>query len=129
MSTPDRTPDMRPAGAVETPTPVHVKERPEGPAAAALLAAGIGAAALGLVTTVAAASETVNDWLRLSESVGPLSGKTIFAVVVWLVAWAVLHPLLRRSRVSSAVLAITAVLVLIGVIGTFPIFFEAFAPE
>ena len=32
------------------------------------------------VAAVAAASETVNDWLRLSESVGPLSGKTIFAV-------------------------------------------------
>ncbi|HEX6337374.1 MAG TPA: hypothetical protein VFZ85_10500 [Jiangellaceae bacterium] len=129
MSTPDRTPDMRPAGAVETPTQVQVKERPEGPAAAALLAAGVGVAALGLVTTVAAASETVNDWLRLSESVGPLSGKTIFAVVAWLVAWAVLHALLRRSRVSGAILVITAVLVLIGLIGTFPIFFEAFAPE
>jgi hypothetical protein len=120
---------MRPAGAVETPTPVHVKERSEGPAAAALLAAGVGIAALGVVTTVAAASETVSDWLRLSESVGPLSGKTIFAILVWLVAWAVLHPLMRRSRVSGAVLVITAVLVLIGVIGTFPIFFEAFEPE
>ena len=125
MSTPETAP-QRPAEAV---APLHTRERSEGPAAAALLAAGIGVAALGIVTTLAEASESFKDWLAWSEDVGPLSGKTIIAVVVWLVAWAVLHPLLRRSRLTTGILAITGILVLIGVVGTFPIFFEAFAPE
>jgi hypothetical protein len=109
--------------------PIHAKERSEGPAAAALLAAGIGIAALGVVTTLAEVSESFKDWLAFSDDVGPLSGKTIAAVIVWLVAWAILHPLLRRRRLSRAILIATGILVLIGVVGTFPIFFEAFAPE
>ncbi len=121
--------DTPAAGDVATADSPHAKERPEGPAAAALLAAGIGAAALGVVTTLAEASETVKDWLGFSESVGPLSGKTIVAVVVWLVAWIVLHPLLRRRRLSNGILIATGILVLVGVVGTFPVFFEAFASE
>ncbi|HEX6326902.1 MAG TPA: hypothetical protein VFZ72_10045 [Jiangellaceae bacterium] len=111
----------------EAHTPTALQERSEGPAAAALLAAGIGVAALGVATTLAEASETVKDWLSLTDSVGPLSGKTIFAVVVWLVAWIVLHPLLRRGRLGAGVLIATGILVLVGLVGTFPIFFEAFA--
>lgn len=123
------SPESRSVGGAGTPASSHTKERPEGPAAAALLAAGIGAAALGVTTTLAVVSETVKDWLGFSESVGPLPGKTIVAVVVWLLAWIVLHPLLRRSRVSNGILIATGILVLVGVVGTFPIFFEAFASE
>lgn len=123
------TPETAPQRETEAGVPLHAVERSEGPAAAALLAAGIGVAALGVVTTLAEASESFKDWLAFSDDVGPLSGKTIIAVVVWLVAWAILHPLLRRSRLSSGILIITAILVLIGVAGTFPVIFEAFAPE
>jgi hypothetical protein len=109
--------------------PERERERPEGPAAAALLAAGVGSAVLGLLTTLAEASEDVKDWLALTDDVGPLSGKTVYAVGAWLVAWAVIGWLVRPKRVTRMVLIVTAVLIGLGVLGTFPVFFQAFAPE
>jgi hypothetical protein len=104
-------------------------DKPEGPISAAVLAAGIGAFALGLVTTLAEASTSFKDWLQWNDDVGPLSGKTILAVIVWLVAWAVLHLVLRtRPYETRRALIIALVLIALGVIGTFPTFFEAFAP-
>ena len=104
-------------------------DKPEGPVTAAILAAGIGAFALGVLTTLAEASEGFKELLDLYAPVGPLSGKTIGAVVVWLVAWAVLH-LMFREKATESRKALTASLILIGlgVLGTFPIFFQAFAP-
>jgi hypothetical protein len=103
-------------------------DKPEGPISAAVIAAGIGAFALGLVTTLAEASTSFKDWLQWSDDVGPLSGKTILAVIVWLVAWGVLHIVLRtRPYETRRALIIALVLIALGVIGTFPTFFEAFA--
>jgi hypothetical protein len=104
-------------------------EKPEGPVAAAILAAGVGALALGVLTTVAEASEGFKEFLTFSEPVGPLSGKTIGAVLIWLVAWVVLHIMYRNKAVESRkALTISLVLIGLGVLGTFPIFFQAFAP-
>lgn len=105
-------------------------DRPEGPISAAILAAGIYALVLGLLTTLAEASTSIKDNLALSDKVGPLSGKTIYAVGVWIVAWVVLHFVLRAKEVESRkVLGIALVLVAIGVIGTFPVFFQLFTPD
>lgn len=121
------TPD---AGATPATTATTGVEKAEGPIAAAILAAGIGALALGLLTTLAEASESVADWLRWSDRVGPLSGKTIVAVAVWLVAWIVLHLWLRRKPYETGrAMAISAVLIALGVLGTFPTFFQLFAPD
>jgi hypothetical protein len=109
---------------------VEFPDRPEGPIAAAILAGGIGAAALGLFTTLAEASTDVKDWLDWNADVGPLSGKTIMAVIVWLVAWAILHVLYRdRPYETRRAFVIAMVLVALGVLGTFPTFFQAFAPD
>ena len=87
-------------------------DKPEGPIAAAVIAGGVGAAALGVVTTLAEASEGLRNWLQWSDAVGPLSGKVLVAVAVWLVAWAILHLALRRrpyeTRRAPAVLIPTA---------------------
>jgi hypothetical protein len=108
----------------------HFEDKPEGPISAAILAAGIGALALGVLTTLAEANETIKGWLELSTSVGPLSGKTSFAVVIWLAAWAVLHATMRRTPYETRrAYAITVVLLVLGVIGTFPTFFQLFAAE
>jgi hypothetical protein len=108
----------------------HFEDKPEGPISAAIIAGGIGAFALGLLTTLAEVNETVKGWLELSERVGPLSGKTVFAVVIWLVAWAVLHATMRRTQYETRrAFAIAMVLVVLGVIGTFPLFFQLFAPD
>lgn len=113
------------APAEESPTSIN-----EGPAAAALLAAGIGAVVLGLLTTLAEASTTIKDSLALTDAVGPLSGKISYAVIAWLVAWAILHPTVgRRARLSASVLIVTAVLIVLGLLGTFPIFFQLFFAE
>ena len=108
---------------------VEYADKPEGPVAAAILAAGVGAFALGVLTTLAEASEGFADFLNVYDPVGPLSGKTIGAVIVWLIAWAVLHLMYRGKAVESRkALAGSLILIGLGVLGTFPIFFQAFAP-
>ncbi|MDN0199104.1 hypothetical protein [Streptomyces sp. S.PNR 29] len=105
-----------------------LSEKAEGPISAAIIAAGVGCTALGLLTTLTEADTTVRDGLEWSDSVGPLSGKTILAVVVWLLAWAVLHVALRNKPFETVrALVISLVLIALGVLGTFPTFFQLFA--
>lgn len=104
--------------------------KPNGPALAALLAAGIGSASLGILTTLAEASKPLKDALVLSTPVGPLSGKTTYAVVAWLVAWVVLAFLWRGKQIAPRVAYVaTFALVAVGLLGTFPVFFEAFTAK
>ncbi|HEV8682894.1 MAG TPA: hypothetical protein VGS09_08990 [Actinomycetota bacterium] len=106
-----------------------VAERPFGPVAAVFLAAGIGALVLGILTTLAEASESFKSWLEWSTSVGSLSGKTIIAVIAFVVAWAVLGVGLRgKSPKPTSIFILTAILVAVGLVLTFPTFFQAFAP-
>jgi hypothetical protein len=114
---------------VDTPT-VQEVDRPTGPVAAAVLATGIGAFVLGLLTTLSEASTGVHDFLEFDEDVGPLSGKTILAVVAYFASWAILHALWRRQNPPMRpILIAAAVLVALGILGTFPTFFQAFASE
>ncbi|HEY3009418.1 MAG TPA: hypothetical protein VGJ63_15320 [Micromonosporaceae bacterium] len=113
------------AGTTHRP---ELPQRSEGPAAAALLAAGVGALTLGLLTTLAEASTDIADGLAFYDRVGPLSGKTIIAVGVWLIAWLVLQlTAARRLALTRTVLVAFAVLLALGVLGTFPTFFDLFA--
>ena len=105
-------------------------ERPNGPVAAVLLATGIGSLVLAILVVWAEASESFADSLAYSDRVGPLSGKTIWAVVAFLVSWAGLHAVLRRREVNlRTVWLITLALLALGLLGTFSPFFELFAPE
>jgi len=98
-----------------------------GPAAAAILASGIGSMALGLFTTLAQAITSIKNALNLYDPAGPLSGKTTVAVVVWVVAWGILHGLWKGKQVDFAkVFIATVILIALGLLGTFPPFFEAF---
>jgi hypothetical protein len=105
-------------------------DKPEGPVSAAIIAGGIGALALGIFTTLAEMSEGFKDFLNFYNPVGPLSGKTTYAVVVWLISWLVLHVMYKDKAVESRrALTVALILVALGVLGTFPIFFQAFAAE
>lgn len=117
-----------PTTGPDEPGAITFHDKPEGPIAAAIIAGGIGAAALGILTTAAEASTDVKDALEWNSDVGPLSGKTIGAVIVWLVAWAILHAVLRRRPYETRkALMVSLILVAVGVVGTFPTFFQAFA--
>jgi hypothetical protein len=104
--------------------------RPDGPAAAAVLAAGIGVFALGLLTVLSEASTGMHDWLEswdFDQGVGPLAGKTIVAVIVWVVSWIVLAIALRGREVSLKVwFWVALVLGALGFLGTFPPVFLSF---
>jgi hypothetical protein len=100
----------------------------EGVAAAALFAAGIGAFVLGLLTTLNEASASVHDFLEFDTGVGPLSGKTVLAGAAYFAALIVLALVWRGRRMAlRSVLIGSIVLLVLGFIGTFPEFFEAFA--
>jgi hypothetical protein len=106
-----------------------VREKPAGPAFAAILAAGLAFAVLGAATTLAEVFSGFGDWLSFSARVGILSGETILAIAAYFISWAVLGLFWRRSDPPLLpVAAVTAVLISIGLLGTFPPFFELFGP-
>jgi len=94
---------------------------------AALVAAGVGSAVVGVLTTLAELSPGLKNVLDFYDPVGPLSGKTTMAVIVWLIVW---YTLARRWHarppVLKSALVATFVLIAVGFVGTFPLFFELF---
>jgi hypothetical protein len=115
-----------------TPTPaddrtVPAVGAPNGAAAAAIVAAGIGALALGLAIVLADASPTANSWFSFHDPVGPLAGKTTVATAIYVIAWLVLH-LRWRSRVIDPGRVLTATLYLMAaaLVLTFPPFYTLF---
>lgn len=104
----------------------YASARSSGPAAAVLLAAGLASFTLGLLSVLSAASASVSDALTLSDRVGELSGLTTVSVVVFFGAWAVLGFAWRHADPPlERVAGVVAVLIALGLLGTFPPFFNA----
>lgn len=104
----------------------YVEEKlPNGEAVAAFIASGIGVTALGFFTTLADISTGVADWLKFgNNAVGPLFGKTLMTVLVWLVAWAGLLFTMRGKQYNfGTAFTITLALIALGFLGTFPTVF------
>jgi len=100
-------------------------EKNNGPALAAIVAAGLGVLVLGLCTLLAEVSTATNNALNWWPPAGPLVGKTGVAVIAWLVTWAALHLAWRRREVSFRVWwAVALGLILIGFLLTFPPIFQ-----
>jgi hypothetical protein len=96
-----------------------------GPIVAAMLAAGIGCFFLGLNTSLAQGSKAIGNMLNFYNPVGPLGGKTIVALVIWLVAWGILASKWQDQSVDfGKIYKVTLILVALGVLGTFPLFFD-----
>jgi hypothetical protein len=122
MATPAEIAQQPPAPAATTEA-----EPPSGPAAALILAGGIGVFCMGLVTTLGEASTGIADGLQWNDRVGPLSGKTLITVIVFAVAWALLTALWRRANPPLRSITIASVaLIVLGLVGTFPTFFQVF---
>ena len=101
---------------------------PNGPAAAAILAGGIGAAWYGLLVVLVEASPAIKTLLTLSNGVGPLSGKTTFGTLGYLVAWAILAKLWKGKDVDfDKTWKVALVLIGLSLLFTFPPFFKLFA--
>ena len=111
-------------------TPPMNQDVPNGPVAAALVAGGLGSATIGLTTVLAAASTPVKDALNWWNPAGPLTGKTGVGVIVFVASWVVLHFVFRGKTVHFARITTIALILLgLGLLGTFPLFFELFATE
>ena len=101
----------------------EMNDKVNGPAAAALLAGGIGSAAMGLITLI----YELDDQSGFSKSmtwykpVGGLSGKSSWAIIIFFVAWAILHFVWKDRNTNFARISSLAIaLLFVGLIGTFP---------
>jgi fluoride ion exporter CrcB/FEX len=98
---------------------------PNGPAAAAILAAGIGCFFVGFFATLADAFPGVSSALSFYTPTGALSGVTTTAIVVWLVTWFILDRRWANRRVAIVKVNVVAfVMLALGVLLTFPPFMD-----
>src|SRR5690349_5878637 len=98
---------------------------PNGPGAAAILAAGIGSAALGILAFWGDASDAMGKFLNFYNPVGTLSGVTDIAIIVWLVAWFILNRMWRNQTVALGKINTAAFVgLVIGLLLTFPPFMD-----
>lgn len=94
-----------------------------GAALAAFLAAGIGAFAVGFFVILNEAGLFAAP--ALYGPAGGVTGRTTFAAVTWLIAWAVLHARWRNRQVASnRVFTATLALIAVGVVLSFPPFWR-----
>ena len=100
----------------------------DGAAAAAILAAAIGVAFLGILTTLAEANTDFHDWANWWNRVGPLSGKSSLGLISWLVSWPFLHlALFRRDNVLPTAIVLSLALLMAGMVLMFPPIFQRIA--
>ena len=96
---------------------------PNGSAAAAILAAGVGSFALGMLSFVTDALPSVRRALIIWNPSGPLSGVSTAAIVIWVVAWLVLSGLWSKQDLNLARINLFAFTMLaVGMSLTFPPF-------
>ena len=98
---------------------------PNGPGAAAILAAGIGCAAVGILAFAGDASPAIGKALNIYNPAGTLSGVSTLAIVIWLVAWFVLARMWASKTVAIGKVNLAAFAGLaIGLLLTFPPFID-----
>lgn len=96
-----------------------------GPAAAAMLAAGIGCFAVGLFALGGDAFPVVKQFFTFYKPTGPLSGVSTSAIVVWLLAWLALSRQWSARTVALGwVVTVAFVLLALSVLLTFPPFMD-----
>ena len=100
-------------------------EAKNGLIAAAMLAAGIGCLFLGVMTSLSEGIHPVENALNWYNPVGALTGKTWVALIVWLVSWGILASKWKDQEVNfGTVYKATLILVALGLLMTFPLFFD-----
>lgn len=101
------------------------KDLPNGDGMAAIIATGIGCAALGIFAFLGDAFNGIGQFFIFYRPTGPLSGVTISAIAVWLAAWYVLAKQWGGRNVTvERVSVIAFVLLAVGLLLTFPPFMD-----
>ena len=99
----------------------QVASLPNGPGAAAILAAGIGSFALGIMTVTGDKLPKVRSAMNFYHPTGPLSGVTTVTIAAWLLAWVLLEWRWKRKTVRLAQInGIALALLCLGLLLTFP---------
>jgi hypothetical protein len=94
---------------------------PNGPGAAALLSAGIGALLIAVFAIAADRVAGIAHFMTFYKPTGPLSGVTTSAVLAWLAVWAILNARWRKRNLSMArINAAALILLALGLLLTFP---------
>lgn len=108
--------------------------KPNGPVAAAFVAAGIGSLVLGIFVVLNEVSKDISAFLKfdanfgIGSGVGPLSGKAILGTLAFVVSWVALHLYARGREVDfGRWFAVALVLVFIGFALTFPPIYQSIA--
>lgn len=97
---------------------------PNGAGMAAILAAGIGCAALGIFDFMADAYKGVGQFFNFYNPTGALSGVTDCAIAVWLVSWYVLAKMWSGRNVVVGRCVLAYALLAVGLVLTFPPFID-----
>jgi lysylphosphatidylglycerol synthetase-like protein (DUF2156 family) len=122
----DRIPSAAP-GAYPDAERLELPSRPNGVAAAAILAAAIGVFVLGLMIVTTEAVPAWKTAVTFSAPVGPLSGKTDFMVGAYVISLAALTAVWRGKTVNfGRIWTVSLVLMALGFLGSFPLFYEIF---
>jgi hypothetical protein len=96
-----------------------------GQAGAAILAAGVGSAALGVLALAGDALPAVNHALAIYRPTGALSGVTTGAIVIWLAVWFGLERRWRGKQIDFWRINVGALaLLVVGILLTFPPFMD-----
>jgi RsiW-degrading membrane proteinase PrsW (M82 family) len=96
-----------------------------GAGGAAVLAAGIGSAVLGILSFAGDASGAIGKALNVYNPTGSLSGVTTLTIIIWLVSWLILHRLWNRRTINLAGISVASFVMLgVGFLLTFPPFMD-----
>jgi hypothetical protein len=120
--------DREPGKTAPAPTDADVaqsKMLPNGPGAAAILAAGVGSLAIGVFAFFADVSPVLKHGFDFWSPSGPLSGVSLTAVVVWLLVWLLLSRLWAAREVNLARVNVAAfAMLIVGLLLSFPPFMD-----
>jgi hypothetical protein len=110
--------------------------KPNGPVAAAFVAAGVGCFALGLIVVLNTANIITNATLDFAKNygigsgVGPLSGKVIFSTIAFLATWGVLGFVWRGKEINfGRAFAVALIFLAVGFAFTFPPIYDIVKPK
>jgi hypothetical protein len=97
-----------------------------GPIWASILAAAFGCAVMGVLTFFTEISSRMSKLMTFINPVGNLSGVTTLTLFLWIISWILLHRRWKSRSIKMGGLVLTAslLLILIGLLGTFPPFID-----